>query len=107
VVRKREIGRGRGAERVLEIVLSDPDGFRERPRGWLRRVADGYRAALRRPAVSISGSMISAPMQVVAAEIRQRRPDLQVLEGPPTAPPKLPFGRRQQSRHQHPDLPRW
>ena len=31
-IRKREIGRGRGAERMLEIVLVDPRGFAQRPR---------------------------------------------------------------------------
>lgn len=107
VIRKREIGRGMSAERLLEVVLSDPDGFRSRPRSWLRRIADGYRTALRQPPVSIAGSMVSAPIQSVMDEIRQRRPELQVLEGPPPAPSKLGFGRKRQPGRQHPDLPRW
>lgn len=109
VIRKREIGRGRGAERMLEVVLSDPDGFQARPRGWLRRLSDRYRAALRHPAVSIAGSMVSVPMQVVMDDIRQRRPQLQVLEGPPPAPPKRRILYREKPRpgRQHPEVPRW
>jgi hypothetical protein len=109
VIRKREIGRGMSAERLLEVVLSDPDGFQARPRGWLSRLSDRYRAALRQPAVSIAGSAVSVPMQMVMEDIRQRRPQLQVLEGPPPAPPKraLLFGRQRPSRGRHPDAPRW
>ena len=109
VIRKREVGRGMGAERLLEVVLSDPDGFRARPRSVLRRLSDRYRAALRQPAVSIAGSMVSVPLQVVMEDIRQRRPQLQVLEGPPPAPPKtrLLSGSQRRSGRQHPDLPRW
>jgi hypothetical protein len=106
VIRKREIGRGLGAERLLEIVLSRPEEFRARPRGWLRRVADGYRTLLRLPPVSIPGSMVSAPMQALMDEIRRRRPQLQVLEGPPPVP-RFRFGRRAEPRRRHPDLPRW
>jgi hypothetical protein len=108
VVRKKEIGRGMGAERMLEIVLSDPAGFRARPRSWFRRVADSYRAALRQPAVTIAGSMVSVDMATVMAEIRRRRPELQVLEGPPPLPPKLPrFRRAGPQGPERPDLPRW
>jgi hypothetical protein len=109
VIRKREVGRGTSAERLLEVVLSDPDGFRARPRGWLRRLSDRYRAALRQPAVSIAGSAVSVPMQMVMEDIRQRRPQLQVLEGPPRAPSKtrLLFGRQRQPGHRHPDIPNW
>jgi hypothetical protein len=108
VIRKKEIGRGMGAERLLEVVLNDPDGFRDRPRSWVRRVADGYRAVLRQAAVTIPGSMVSVDMATVMAEIRRRRPGLQVLEGPPPLPPKLPRLRRTDSRGpKRPDLPRW
>jgi hypothetical protein len=108
VVRKREIGRGMGAERLLEIVLADPDGFWSRRRGWLHRLGHGYRALLRQPAMSLPGSMISVPMQAVMDEIRRRRPTLQVLEGPPPAPPKRHLLRRRpEPGRRHPDLPRW
>jgi hypothetical protein len=109
VIRKKEIGRGRGAERLLEIVLSDPDAFRARSRSWGWWVIDRYRAMMKQPGLSIPGSMVSVPMQQVMDEIRRRRPDLQVLEGPPPPPPKMRlFGRRpHQPRRQHPDLPRW
>jgi hypothetical protein len=109
VIRKKEIGRGMGAERLLEVVLSDPDAFRARPHGLLRRAIDRYRTLLKQPAVSVPGSMVSVPMQHVMDEIRRRRPQLQVLEGPPPPPPKLAplFRRRQPPRRQHPDLPRW
>lgn len=108
VIRKKEIGRGLGAERLLEVVLADPDEFRARSRGWLWRATDRYRAALRHPVVSIPGSMVSVPMQVLMDDIRQRQPRLQVLEGPPPPPSKLHMFRRgQQPRRKHPDLPRW
>lgn len=109
VIRKREVGHGMGAERLLEVVLSDPDGFRARPRSWPRRLSDRSRAALRQPAVSIAGSMVSVPLHVVMEDIRRRRPQLQVLEGPPPAPSKtrLMFGRQRQPGRQHPDVPRW
>lgn len=109
VVRKKEVGRGMGAERLLEVVLSDPDAFRARSRGVRWRAIDRYRTMMKQPAVSIPGSMVSAPMQNVMDEIRRWRPQLQVLEGPPPPPPKMRlFGRRpHQPRRQHPDLPRW
>jgi hypothetical protein len=108
VIRKKEIGRGMGAERLLEIMLVDPNEFRSRHRGWLRRMTDRYRAALRQPAVSIPGSMVSVEMRVVMDAIRQRRPQLQVLEGPPPAPPKFHLLRRKQPPgRKHPELPRW
>jgi hypothetical protein len=109
VIRKRDIGRGMGAERLLEIVLADPDGFRSRRRGLLPRAIDGYRMLVRQPVVSIPGSMVSVPMQVLMDEIRQRRPGLQVLEGPPPAPSKFHMLRRRrpQPGRRHPDLPRW
>jgi len=108
VIRKREIGRGFGAERLLEIVLTAPDEFRSRRKGWLCWMIDGYRRMLRQPLVSIPGSMVSAPMQMVMDEIRHRRPGLQVLEGPPPAPPKLHlFRKRRPEGRRHPELPRW
>jgi hypothetical protein len=108
VIRKKEIGRGMGAERLLEVILANPDEFRARPRSWLWRAIDGYRALLKQPAVSIPGSMVSAPLPRLMDEIRRRRPQLQVLEGPPPAPSKFRMvGRRQRPRRQHPDLPRW
>jgi hypothetical protein len=108
VIRKKEIGRGRGAERLLEVVLSDPDEFRTRPRNWVWQLASRYKALLKQPAVSIPGSMVSVPMQQVMDEIRRRQPELQVLEGPPPPPPRMRlFGRKHQPRRQHPDLPRW
>lgn len=108
VIRKKEIGRGFGAERLLEVVLADPDAFRSRSQGWFRRAINRYRAVLRHPVVSIPGSMISVPMQVLMDDIRQRRPQLQVLEGPPPAPSKFHMLRRgQQPKRKHPELPRW
>jgi hypothetical protein len=86
VIRKRQIGRGRSAERLLEVVLADPVQFRTRHRGRLGRLLDGYRDLLKHPLVSIPGSMVSAPIQRVADEIRRRRPELLVLEGPPPPP---------------------
>ncbi|MPZ28782.1 MAG: hypothetical protein GEV12_20890 [Micromonosporaceae bacterium] len=108
VIRKKEIGRGMGAERLLEVMLADPDGFRSRSNGWQRQATNRYRAALRHPLVSIPGSMVSVPMQVLMDDIRQRRPELQVLEGPPPAPSKFHMlRRRQQPGRKHPELPRW
>lgn len=109
VIRKKEIGRGMGAERLLEIVLSDPEEFRSRHTGWLRWLTGRYRAVLRQPMVSLPGSMVSVPMQKLMDEIRRRRPELQVLEGPPPAPSKLHMLRRRQQPpgRKHPELPRW
>lgn len=109
VIRKREIGRGMGAERLLEIVLHDPAEFHSRRRGRLQRATYRYRQVLRQPQVCIPGSMVAVPMQVVTNEIRQRRPTLQVLEGPPPAPPKLQMFRRRRPEpgRRHPELPRW
>ena len=109
VIRKREIGHGMGTERMLEIMLNDPAAFHSQRRGWLQRATYGVRRALRQPQVCVPGSMVAVPMQVVIDEIRQRRPSLQVLEGPPPAPPKLQAFRRRrpQTGRQHPDMPRW
>jgi hypothetical protein len=107
VVRKKEIGRGMGAERLLEIILADPEEFRSRRRSWLWRAIDRWRGLLKQPAVSIPGSMVSVPLQRVMDEIRRRRPQLHVLEGPPPVPKLRLVGRRRQPRRQHPDLPRW
>lgn len=108
VVRKREIGRGRGTERVLEVVLADPDRFYARPRPLLRRLDDRVRRLLKTPDVSIPGSMVSKPMRVVIEELQRWRPDLQVLELPPPLPKARVFNRRSQhpTRH-HPEPPRW
>lgn len=114
VVRKREIGRGSLAERLLEVVLTDPDGFRRarsgRP-GW--RLLAAWRALLKQPMIGIPASMVSAPLPAVMAEIRRRRPELQVLEGPPPAPTKFRAlfpargaQQRQRPRRGDPDLPR-
>lgn len=114
VIRKKEIGRGRPAERLLEIVLKDPAEFHARPRHPLRRLTERYRAIMKQPLVSIPGSMVSVPMSVVMAAIKQQQPQMQVLEGPPPAPPKFrfssfsgKFGSKPQPGRQHPDLPRW
>lgn len=107
VIRKKEIGRGRGAERLLEVVLADPAGFFARPRGPLRRLTERYRSLLRQPLVSIPGSMVSVPMATVMDTIRTRRPELQILEGPPPAPPKFRLRHRPDPGRRHPDLPRW
>lgn len=108
VIRKREIGRGRGAERVLEIMLTDPEAFQARPRSLVRRVADRYRAVVKQPPVGIPGSMVSAPMEQVVAAIRQRRPGLEVLDGRPPARrrPRL-ISRRVPDPREHPRPPRW
>jgi hypothetical protein len=108
VVRKREIGRGFGAERLLEVILTNPAAFRARPRNPLGRLIDLWRGLLKQPPVSIPGSMVSVPLSRVTEEIRRRRPQLQVLEGPPPPPPGIlrRLGRRRQPR-EHPDLPRW
>lgn len=108
VVRKREIGRGYGAERLLEVILTNPAEFRDRPRGPLGRAIARWRELLKQPLVSIPGSMVSVPLPRVMEEIRRRRPQLQVLEGPPPPPPGLL--RRiatRRPRREHPELPRW
>lgn len=107
VIRKKEIGRGRSAERLLEIVLTDPEEFHSRPRNVVRRTIEWYRGLMKQPLLSIPGSMVSAPIQEVMDTIRQRRPDLQVLEGPPPPPPRFRFSRRPPSKRKHPDLPNW
>jgi hypothetical protein len=105
VVRKREIGRGRGSERLLEVVLEDPDAFYARPRTPMRRVADGYRRALKHADVSIPGSMVSGPIQTVIDELQRWRPQLQVLDLPPQLP-RMRLIKRGATR-QHPRPPRW
>lgn len=107
VLRKKEIGRGRGAERLLEIVLADPEALHARHRGPLRRLTERYRALLRQPLVSIPGSMVSVPMTVVMKAVQDRRPQLQILEGPPAAPSRFRFRQRPETGRQRPDLPRW
>lgn len=91
-IRKREIGRGRGAERLLELVLIDPEEFSARPRSAARRVADRYRRVLKHPPVAIPGSMVSRPLGEVVDEVHRRRPELPVMELPPPLPGL--FGRR-------------
>ena len=108
VIRKREIGRGFGAERLLEVILTDPATFSNRPRSPLGRLTDRWRAMLKQPVVSIPGSMVSVPLTRVIEEIRTRQPQLQVLEGPPPPPPGLL--RRlttRKPRRDYPELPRW
>ncbi|QSB12645.1 hypothetical protein JQS43_13110 [Natronosporangium hydrolyticum] len=107
VVRKREIGRGMGAERLLEILLTGQAAEQRRPAGWLRRLTERYRAALKQPPISLPGSMISVPMQGVVDALRQHRPQLEVLQGPPPAPSKFRWGPKPEKRRQHPQLPRW
>lgn len=103
-VRKREIGRGVGAERVLEIVLVDPERLRHRPRSPTRRLLDRYRALLKQPYVTIPGSMVSMPLGTLVEQMHLWRPELPVLELP-VPPPKLlrrwPLGTK------HPSLPPW
>lgn len=108
VVRKREIGRGRGSERLLEVMLTDPDAFYARPRTVWRRLADRYRRLFKQPDVSLPGSMVDRPMQAVIDEIHRWRPDLQVLELPPPVPRlRHLFGRPSRPSDQHPKPPRW
>ncbi|HEX7025406.1 MAG TPA: STM3941 family protein [Gemmatimonadales bacterium] len=83
VIKKREIGSGLGSERLLEVVLADPAGFRSRPRSLARRALDVYRRLVKQPDVYIAGSMVSAPIQAVIDEIKRRRPELHVTELPP------------------------
>lgn len=99
-VRKREIGRGRSAERLLEIVLVDPEGVAARPRTLPRRLADRYRALMGQPPVAIPQSMVSRPLGELIEEIHRWRPELPVLELPPPLPGL--FGRRGGGR-----TPRW
>lgn len=105
VVRKREIGRGRTSERVLDVVLADRESFFNRPRSLLRRVADRYRQVMKHPDVSIPSSMVSTPIQDVIDQLQQWRPDLQVLDLPPQFP-KIRLIRRGPMK-QHPKPPRW
>jgi hypothetical protein len=103
VVRKREIGRGMGSERMLDVVLTNPGAFRTRPRPLARRLVDAYRRVVKQPDVHIPGSMVASPMPEVIDEIRRWRPQLQVLELPPPRPRVL--GRRQPGKHPRP--PGW
>lgn len=105
VVRKKEIGRGRGSERLLEVVLRDPETFHARERSPLRRLADRYRRALKHPDVSIPSSMVSAPIQQVIDDVQRWQPELQVLDLPPELP-KVRLFKRGPTR-QHPRPPRW
>jgi hypothetical protein len=82
VVRKREIGRGMGRERVLEVVLRDPERFYTRQRPVLRRLSERLRR-LRSDHLAIPNTMVSQPMPVVLAELQRWAPDIQVLELPP------------------------
>lgn len=108
VVRKREIGRGYGSERMLEVVLDDPAAFMERPRTLPRRLTDRFRRLTGQPPVGIPGSMVSRPMQAVIDEVKAWRPGLEVLELPPRLPRPRLFGRRHQfTTRQHPRPPRW
>jgi hypothetical protein len=104
-VRKREIGRGRGSERLLEVVLDNPEEFQARPRPPFRRLADRYRRALKHPDVSIPGSMVSVPIQQVIDALLRWRPELQVLDLPPELPKLRLF--KQGPMRQHPRPPRW
>lgn len=101
-VRKREIGRGMGRERLLELVLRDPVEFRARHTGWPRRVAAGYRDLLKQPQVTIPASMVAVRMEAVVSEIRRRRPQLDVMELPPPRPGVLAtlFGQGRNNRRQ-------
>mgnify|MGYP006976776293 CR=1 FL=1 len=99
-VRKREVGRGFGAERLLELVLVDPEGFVARPGGWARRVALRYRALVGLPPVTIAGSMVSRPLGELIDEMHRWRPQLPVMELPPPLPGL--FARRGGTR-----APRW
>jgi hypothetical protein len=103
VVRKREIGRGRGRERVLELVLADPEAFHVRERPAWRRLAERFRRTVGGPHLRIPGTMVHRPMPVVIEELRRWRPELQVLE----LPPPLPRLRSRRAPGRGPDLPRW
>lgn len=109
-VRKRELGRGVGRERFLEVVLFDRDRFRTRPRGLPRRVVDGYRALVRHPDVTIPGSMVAAPLHLVVEAIRQAQPRVDVLELPPPEPglvSRMFRPRFHPPRRRRPQFPRW
>lgn len=103
-MRKKEIGRGMGAERLLEVILVDPATFAARPRGRVRRWSHRYRAWLNLPQVSIPGSMVNVSMAQLIAELRRWQPELHVLELPPE-PPRL--FRRKPAAGRHPTMPRW
>lgn len=106
VVRKREIGRGRGRERVLELVLADPEAFHGRQQPVSQRLAQRLRRVVGGgPHLSIPGTMVNRPMPIVIEELRRWRPDLQVLELPPPLP-RLRF-KRAPGPGRGPDLPRW
>lgn len=92
-VRQREIGRGRGREPLLELVLADPDRFRARPASPLRRLVHRYRELVSQPYVHIPGSMVSMPLPELIARLRSWRPDLLVMEPPPAPPRRSRLGR--------------
>jgi hypothetical protein len=106
LVRKREIGRGRSSERLLDVVLEDEEAFYARPRSWLRRVGDRYRQLIKLPDVSVPGSMVSKPLQAVLDAMQRWRPDLPVLGLPPALPKPRIFGRQRAARHEF-GPPRW
>jgi hypothetical protein len=103
-IRKREIGRGRGAERVLDVVLVRPEEFRARRRGPLRHVVDRYRTLMGHPYVSIPGSAVSVPLDTLIEQMRRWRPELTVLELPPSLPGLFRRRSRPEDRHRP---PRW
>jgi len=103
-IRKREIGRGRGAERVLDVVLLRPEEFRARRRGPLRRLVDRYRVLMGHPYVSIPGSAVAVPLGTLIEEMRRWRPDLTVMELPPSLPGLFRRRSRPEERHRP---PRW
>jgi hypothetical protein len=103
-IRKREIGRGRGAERVLDVVLVRPEEFRARRRGPLRGVVDRYRRLMGHPYVSIPGSAVSVPLGTLIEQMRRWRPELTVLELPPSLPGLFRRRSRPEDRHRP---PRW
>lgn len=92
VVRKREIGRGVGRERVLEVVLREPEAFYARPGPRLRRLSERLRR-LRSNHLTIPNTMVSKPLPTVMNELHRWCPDMQVLELPP------PIARFRFSRH--------
>jgi hypothetical protein len=105
VMRKREIGRGMGRERVLEVVLREPERFYAREGSRLRQLSERLRR-LRSDHLTIPSTMVSKPMPVIIAEVQRWCPDMQVLELPP------PIARFRFSRHGttttgKPNQPRW
>lgn len=109
-VRKREIGRGTGREKLLEVILLQPERFRARPRSRFRQLADRYRELIKQPEVSIPGSMVAMQISAVVAAIQRHRPTLDVMELPPRQPglrERLFRSKAHPPPRQFPQAPSW